>query len=107
MPKPDRHVFVCLNQRPPGSPKGSCGERGSEDLMIEFGRLMEAREAWGKVKVTRTGCLGPCELGPSVLVYPDSVMYIGVSTADVEEIFDAHLLGGQPVDRLQAPPDIW
>ena len=32
MPKPERHVLVCLNTRPPGNPKGSCGEKGSEAL---------------------------------------------------------------------------
>ncbi len=107
MPRPEKHVFLCLNERPPGNPKGSCGERGAQDLMMEFGRLMEARQAYGRIKITRSGCLGPCELGPSVLVYPDGVMYVGVTTADVREIFDDHLLGGQAVERLKAPPEIW
>ena len=107
MPKPEKHVFVCLNARPPGHPKSSCTERGSESLMVELGRLMEARQAYGKVAITRTGCLGPCELGPTMLVYPDGVMYVGVQATDIEEIFDRHLLGNQPVERLQAPPEIW
>jgi (2Fe-2S) ferredoxin len=68
---------------------------------------MEERQAYGKVAVTRTSCLGPCELGPNVLVYPDGVMYVGVEAADVEEIFDRHLQGGRPVARLQAPAEIW
>lgn len=107
MPKPEKHVFVCINSRPPGHPKGSCTERGSEGLLMEFGRLMEERQAHGKVAITRTSCLGPCALGPSVLVYPEGVMYVGVQAADVEEIFDEHLLKGQPVTRLQAPAEIW
>jgi (2Fe-2S) ferredoxin len=68
---------------------------------------MEDRQAYGKVAVTRTSCLGPCELGPSVLVYPEGVFYVGVQAADVEEIFDEHLLGGRPVTRLQAAAEIW
>ena len=76
MPKPEKHVFVCLNSRPPGHPKGSCTERGAEELLIELGRLMEVRQAFGKIAITRTGCLGPCELGPTLLVYPDGVMYV-------------------------------
>ena len=107
MPQPEKHVFICLNQRPPGHPKGSCTERGAQDLVMEFGRLMEEREAWNRVAVTRTSCLGPCELGPTVLVYPDGVMYVGVKTEDVAEIFDEHLLGGRAVERLKAPPEIW
>ena len=107
MPRPDRHVFVCVNTRPQGHPKGSCTARGAEALLAEFARLMEKRGAFGKVAVTRTSCLKPCELGPSVLVYPEGVMYVGVDVADVEEIFDRHLLGGEPVERLRAPADIW
>ena len=107
MPKPEKHVFVCLNERPPDNPKGSCTARGGPNLLEEFGRLLEAREAWGKVKITRSGCLGPCELGPSVVVYPDGILYVGVQTADVAEIFDEHLLGGRPVDRLRAPAHVW
>jgi (2Fe-2S) ferredoxin len=107
MPRPEKHVFVCLNARPPGHPKGSCTERSAEGLLTEFGRLMEARQAYGKIKITRTSCLGPCELGPNVLVYPDGIMYVGVQAGDVEEIFDRHLLGNRPVSRLQAPVDIW
>jgi (2Fe-2S) ferredoxin len=74
---------------------------------MELGRLMEERQAYGKVKITRTSCLGPCELGPSVLVYPEGVMYVGVQLADIEEIFNQHLLGDQPVERLLAPPEVW
>lgn len=107
MPKPERHVFVCLNSRPPAHPKGSCTERGAEGLLMELGRLMEERQAFGRVAITRTSCLGPCELGPSVLVYPDGVMYVGVQASDIEEIFDQHLLGDQPVERLLAPPEVW
>jgi len=107
MPRPEKHVFVCLNERPPGNPKGSCTERGGPDLMAEFARVLEDREAWGKVKITRSGCLGPCELGPNVLVYPEGVLYVGVKPGDIAEIFDEHLLGGRPVERLKAPAHIW
>jgi (2Fe-2S) ferredoxin len=107
MPKPEKHVFICLNERPPGHPKGSCTERGGPDLLAEFNRVLEAREAWGRVKITRSGCLGPCALGPNVLVYPDAVMYVGVTADDVAEIFDEHLLGGRPVERLRAPVHVW
>jgi (2Fe-2S) ferredoxin len=34
-------------------------------------------------------------------------MYVGVQVSDIEEIFDQHLLGNQPVSRLQAPAEIW
>ena len=37
MPRPERQVLVCVNSRPPGNPKGSCGEKGGQEL---FDRLL-------------------------------------------------------------------
>ena len=107
MPKPLKHVFICLNSRPPGHPKGSCTVNGAQDVMIEFGRQMEERDLFGRIAVTRTGCLGPCDLGPTVLVYPEGIMYGNVTVADVGEIFDEHLLGDRPVERLKVPAEVW
>jgi len=45
--------------------------------------------------------------GPNILVYPEGILYNNVTKADVTEIFDEHLLGGNPVERLKAPADIW
>jgi (2Fe-2S) ferredoxin len=51
--------------------------------------------------------MGPCSEGPSVLVYPEGVMYAKVSKGDVARIFDHHLLGGKPVAELKAAPEFW
>jgi (2Fe-2S) ferredoxin len=42
-----------------------------------------------------------------VLVYPEGVLYRGVTPEDVAEIFTSHLEGGQPVERLLAPASVW
>lgn len=55
------------------------------------------------IAVTYSGCLGPCDHGPNVLVYPEGVLYSGVAVSDVAEIFTEHLLHGRPVSRLLTP----
>lgn len=60
-----------------------------------------------KIQITTTGCLGPCMAGPTVLVYPEGVMYGGVSKDDVLTIFEEHLLNNKPVEKLQMPKEIW
>lgn len=57
--------------------------------------------------IAYSGCLGPCEQGANVLVYPESVLYRGVTPADVDEIFTSHLEGGTPAARLVAAPTVW
>ncbi|MCB1887106.1 MAG: (2Fe-2S) ferredoxin domain-containing protein [Rhodocyclaceae bacterium] len=107
MPKPGKHVLVCVQSRPPGHPRGSCGEKGCAQVYQRFMDEFQARNLWADCLLTNTGCLGPCSDGPTVLVYPDSVMYNGVGPDDVAELIETHLIGGQPVERLLAAPGVW
>lgn len=107
MPHPARHVFVCSQQRPPGHPRGSCAAQGASTLLQAFWAELQKRQCHDDVAITYSGCLGPCQGGPNVLVYPEGTLYQGVTPADVVELFDSHLLGGEPVARLQAAPDVW
>jgi len=63
-------------------------------------KLQSDPELFMSVVVTPTGCLGPCMMGPTLVVYPDGVWYGNVKTGDVDEIIKEHLKGDKPVDRL-------
>ena len=106
MPRPEKHVFVCSQSRLAGHPRGSCGQRGCREVVDEFTKQWQQRQCFTQVAVTPTGCLGPCNMGPSVLVYPEGIMYGNVTVADVSEIFEEHLLGGRPVERLIVPASV-
>nr|VFJ90874.1 MAG: (2Fe-2S) ferredoxin [Candidatus Kentron sp. H]VFJ91901.1 MAG: (2Fe-2S) ferredoxin [Candidatus Kentron sp. H]VFJ98570.1 MAG: (2Fe-2S) ferredoxin [Candidatus Kentron sp. H] len=107
MPKPTKHVFVCTQSRPADNPKGSCNDRGSDDVVGEFFAQFQQRNLWQRFAFTTTGCLGYCQFGPTVLVYPDGIMYGGVTKSDVVTIIDEHLIKGKPVEKLQIPAEIW
>ena len=108
MPKPRKHLLVCVQGRPEGHPRGSCQAHGCSPVWQTFSDAFAARKLWESgLQLTNTGCLGPCQAGPSVLVYPDGVMYTGVTAADVDEIIEKHLLGDEPVERLRAPAQLW
>lgn len=101
MTQPRLHLFVCQNDRPVGG-RPSCGARGATDVLAAFQRELGRDPAlWGAVAVTPCACLGPCFEGPTVVVYPDAVWYGGVTPADVAEIVEKHVIGGQPVERLR------
>ncbi len=103
MAKPRKHVFVCINERPPDSPKGCCAARGGLELVRLFKEQVRDRGLIGEIKITRARCLGPCEQGANVVVYPEGVWYCQVKPEDVDEIFADHLLGNKPVERLMNP----
>lgn len=105
---PKKHVLVCVQGRPQGHPRSSCQDKGCNAVWQAFADEFQSRNLWTSgFQLTNTGCLGPCHLGPSVLVYPDGVMYTGVKPADVATIIDEHLMFDQPVERLKAPPEVW
>jgi (2Fe-2S) ferredoxin len=107
MPKPQKHVFVCVQNRPLGHPRPSCGQKECAAVAEEFFWHLQQRQLFDKVQVTTTSCLGPCSEGPSVLVYPEGIMYGGVSKQDVATIFDEHLQNDRPVERLQVSTEFW
>ena len=97
----ERHVFVCVNQRPPGNPKGCCAAKGSQAIREALKAELKRRGLKGLVRANSAGCLDACALGPSVVVYPEGVWYGGVTAADVPEIVESHLVNGRPVERLR------
>ncbi|MGH4140692.1 NADH-ubiquinone oxidoreductase-F iron-sulfur binding region domain-containing protein [Clostridium sp.] len=54
-----------------------------------------------EVEVLRTSCLGLCELGPVVLVYPDGVLYNKVKTEDIAELVESHFIHNKVLERLK------
>ena len=107
MPKPEIHVFVCNQTRPGGHPRGSCGASGAAQITPALSEEVAKRNLFNKVAVTATGCLGPCDCGPNLLVYPGSYLYIRLKPEDVNRIVEQHIIGGEPVTDLLAPEELW
>ncbi|HTC63741.1 MAG TPA: hypothetical protein VK709_12930 [Candidatus Saccharimonadales bacterium] len=107
MAKFEKHIFICTNQRPDGNPRGCCDPSGNAELHRVFKEKLKQRGIPNsRVRANKSGCLDQCEVGPTVVVYPDSVWYGGVTAADVDEIIDAHIVGGRPVERLVIPDSV-
>jgi (2Fe-2S) ferredoxin len=100
MAKFQKHIFICCNQRQPGSARGCCDPAGNAALQKLFKEKLKARGLKGVVRANKAGCLDQCEHGPNVVVYPEQVWYGGVRPEDVDEIIESHIVGGVPVARL-------
>jgi len=102
MPPPfKKHVFVCMNEREPGHPKGDCSSKGSPALLKKLKDALRARGLDAEIRANKAGCLDNCEHGCSVVVYPEGVWYGHVTEKDVDELIGQHLVGGAPVERLR------
>jgi (2Fe-2S) ferredoxin len=96
----ERHVFVCENRRPEGHPRGCCASQGGTEVKEALKAELRARGMDSRVRANSAGCLDACEQGAAMVVYPEGVWYGGVTPADVPEIVERHLVGGDPVERL-------
>ena len=100
MPHRQRYLFVCINRRPDGHPKGSCAEKGSEQLVPALKEALAKRGvAKDIVRACSCSCLDMCETGISVVQEPEHVAYGHVRLEDVDELADA-AARGEVVERL-------
>lgn len=95
----DIHIFICVNQRT-GSDKLSCGEAHGLALVAEFKKQIKDLKINLKIRANKSGCLGICDFGPTVAVYPEGIFYVGVAQNDVQEIIQSHIVNKKPVQRL-------
>lgn len=96
-----KHIFVCVNERIAGHPRGCCKEKQGEEVLKRFKESLLKRGLNLEVRAQRAGCLDICEEGASVVVYPEGVWYGKVSAEDVEEIIESHVIANSPVERLR------
>ena len=100
----DLHVFCCVNVRPEGHPRGCCSAKGSVALRDHLKNRAKAI-GLNRVRINQSGCLDRCELGPTMVIYPDGVWYRYETHADLEEILIRHVRDGGRVERLMLKPE--
>ncbi len=97
------HVFCCVNERASDHPRSCCSARGS----LELRNYMKARAkelGIEGIRVNSAGCLERCELGPTLVIYPEGVWYHYETNQDVDEILERHIINGERVKRLYLEP---
>ncbi len=86
------HVLVCA-----GAGCVSSGCKAVEESLVQAVRNLGLAD---EVRIVETGCMGPCDLGPVIVVYPEGVFYRKVKPEDAPVIAEEHLLKGRVVTRL-------
>ena len=87
-----RHVVLCGGT--------GCLSSNSNEITEEFKKLIAEKNLSDKVTVNQAGCFGFCSQGPFVKIYPEDTLYRLVTVADVAEIVEKDLIGGEVIDRL-------
>ncbi len=87
-----RHVLVCAG--------AGCISSGCKEVERNLIAELQSHRLDNQIKVIPTGCIGSCDLGPVIVVYPEGVFYERVKAQDVKAIVEEHLVGNEPVARL-------
>jgi NADH-quinone oxidoreductase subunit F len=86
------HVLICAG--------AGCVSSGCQAVKQELLHQVNEYGLTQEVRVVETGCMGPCDLGPVIVIYPEGVFYQRVKPADTRDIVVQHLLKGRIVERM-------
>jgi NADH-quinone oxidoreductase subunit F len=79
---------------------GACitsGEKSVKDVLVDE---LKKNGIEDEVQVIETGCMGACDLGPIVVVYPEGTFYQKVTVENAGLIVNEHLVKGRTVGEL-------
>jgi (2Fe-2S) ferredoxin len=86
-----RHVLVCTASH--------CAQKGANEVIGKLRLDIVRKGLDAEILVNNCGTIDLCDIGPNMVVYPDNVIYRGVTTKDLPEIIE-FLKGGPVVERL-------
>ncbi len=88
----EKHVLICAGT--------GCISSGALDIHSALLAELQRQNLNDKVRVVMSGCHGFCEKGPIVIVYPEDVFYCEVTTGDISELVEEHLVKGKTLEHL-------
>lgn len=77
-----------------------CVSAGALKIKERFHEVLAEHKLESEVNIIETGCMGPCDYGPVMVIYPEGIFYKKVNPEDVAEIVTEHFIKGRPVTRL-------
>ncbi len=92
----NKEILICTGT--------GCLSSGAEDIEARLVELLKQhdleKEYPVKEVIKKTGCLGPCSLGPTMIIMPEKTFYGRLQVSDVEIIVEEHLMKGEVVSSL-------
>ncbi|MFM7236343.1 MAG: (2Fe-2S) ferredoxin domain-containing protein [Cyanobium sp.] len=94
------HLLLCATPSKPLCCDPNLGAATWErlKLLVRTLGLEDSNRPGGRVLRTKADCLRVCEGGPILLIWPDGILYGGVTPERVERIVREHILEGRPIE---------
>ncbi len=82
----------------------ACISSGALKVKEALLRALQKEGLETEVRLIETGCVGPCNLGPLAIIYPEGIFYQKLTLEDAQVLVTEHLLKGRVVEKLLYQP---
>ena len=86
----DKQIFVCTNNKE--GKDCSCADNKGEEVFRSLREIAKLRGLHPRIRVAQAKCLGQCNEGVNIMVYPDNVWLSSVRMEDVENIANQYIV---------------
>ena len=83
------NIFVCTNNCQGDKP--SCEDHQGSFIFKELRRIAKDRGLHPRIRVAQAKCLGQCNQGVNIMIFPGNIWYSGVTVNDIESLAEKHL----------------
>ena len=96
-----KHIFICNNVKSDG--RKCCSQGCSNDMILYLKKKLKELNLLGegKMRVSPSGCMGRCKVGPVLVISPQGLWYSYHSEHDIDEILAKSILQNEVVERLK------
>jgi NADH:ubiquinone oxidoreductase subunit F (NADH-binding)/(2Fe-2S) ferredoxin/Pyruvate/2-oxoacid:ferredoxin oxidoreductase delta subunit len=85
-------IAVCIST--------GCEALGAKEVLKALKEEIKKQNLEGSIEIRETGCLGFCEKGPRIVIYPEEIYYFRVKATDVPDIVSKTLRNKEIIERL-------
>lgn len=100
-----KHVFVCQHTRDGQTGKKACGNSGSALFRQKLKKEVATAGLNKEIRINASGCLGQCNQGPAMVIYPQGTWYGDVQLTDLDEILEKSIFNDTIISHLRMQPD--
>ncbi len=85
-----RIIFVCCNQRE--NNRECCNNSGGNIIRDSLKRIVKEQNLKDKIRICKSGCMGECDLGVNLMVFPDNIWIKDADESAIDEIAATYIL---------------
>jgi (2Fe-2S) ferredoxin len=77
-----------------------CNSLNAGEIYDTLTELINENKLSQFITIKLTGCHGFCQVGPTVIIDPDNVIYVNLKAKNIKDIVERHLIRDEIVEEL-------